>query len=245
MSGANGANGAAPVAPDRPDPAFEVRGVRVPRHPLAPELAFEVGVSDTSGLQVLTISLAVQIAIEPSGVRYDEETRERLVELLGEPARTGALGAPTRTIPWKRVDVLVQPFRGETTVEVPVPCDYDAEVAATAYFSALPRGRVPLVFHFNGSAYYEGEDGRLQIVQLSWEESPTFRMPVDAWREAIAAHYPHRRWLAADEDTVERLRRYKLEHGLPSYEAALEHLLDGAVSPLFGNAEQRRHGVPR
>lgn len=238
----NGANGAAP-APSRPDPRFELRGVRVPRHTLTPELAFEVGVSDDSGLQVLTISLAVQIAIEPGGVRYDAATRERLVELLGEPERTGTLGSATRTIAWKRVDVLVQPFRGKTAVEVPVPCDYDAEVAATAYFSALPRGRVPLVFHFNGGVYYEGEDGRLQIVQLPWEESPTYRMPVAAWREAIAAHYPHRRWLAAGEDTVERLRRYKLERGLPTYEAALEHLLDGAVSSSSRYARGTRQGA--
>ena len=120
-----------------------------------------------------------QIAIEPAERRYDAETRERLTELLGDPAR---IGAPIRIVPWAQVDVLVQPFRGSTTVEVPVPCSYDLEVAAANYFRSLADGEVPLRFHFNGSVYYGDADGRLQIVQLSWEESSGYRMPVAAWQ---------------------------------------------------------------
>ena len=204
-------------------PSFEVLGARVPKHALAPTLIFDVAVADPSELQVLTISLAVQIAIEPAQRRYDAQTRERLTELLGEPGR---IGAPTRTMPWTQVDVLVQSFRGSTTVAVPVLCNYDLEVAATNYLRAIPDGEVPLVFHFNGGVYYQDEGERLQIVQLSWEESSNYRMPIAAWEEMIAAHYPDRGWVAAGGETIERLRRYKLEQGLPSYEAALERLLD-------------------
>lgn len=209
--------------PSQPLPSFEIRGVRAPKHSVAPMLIFELEVDDRSDLQVFTISLAVQIAIEPAQRAYDNETRERLTELLGEPGR---VGSPTRTMSWAKVDVLVQPFKGMTTVEVPVLCNYDLEIAATNYFHALTDGEVPLVFHFNGGIYYQGEGDRLQIVQLSWEESSNFRMPVEVWRDMIAAHYPHRRWVAAGEETVERLRRYRLAQGLPSYEAALEDLLD-------------------
>jgi hypothetical protein len=211
------------ATPSQPTPSFEVRGARVSRNALAPTLIFELEVDDPSDLQVFTISLAVQIAIEPAQRRYSAETRERLTELLGEPGR---IGAPTRTMPWAQVDVLVQSFRGMTTVEVPVLCNYDLEVAATNYFHSLPDGEVPLVFHFNGGIYYQGDGDRLQIVQLSWEESSNYRMPISVWQELIAAHYPHRGWVAAGEGTIERLRRYKLEQGLPSYEAALERLLD-------------------
>jgi hypothetical protein len=209
--------------PTQPAPSFEVRGARVQKHALVPTLIFDLEVDDPSDLQVFTISLAVQIAIEPAQRGYDEEARERLIELLGEPGR---IGAPTRTMPWAQVDVLVQSFKGITTVAVPVLCNYDLEVAATNYFHSIADGEVPLVFHFNGGIYYQGEDDRLQIVQLSWEQSTNYRMPIEVWQEMIASHYPYRSWVAAGAETIERLRRYKLEQGLPSYEAALERLLD-------------------
>lgn len=216
------------AVPTQPMPSFEIRGARAPQHSIAPELIFELEVDDPSDLQVFTISLTVQIAIEPAQRRYDPETRERLTELLGEPGR---IGSPTRTMHWAKVDVLVQPFRGMTTVEVPVLCNYDLEIAATKYFHAIADGEIPLVFHFNGGIYYQGEGDRLQIVQLSWEESSNYRMPVETWRQMVAAHYPHRGWIAAGDVTIERLRRYKLEQGLPSYEATLDHLLDRGEGP--------------
>jgi hypothetical protein len=214
---------AEPVQRQHPAPSFEVIGARVPKLAVAPTLIFDLEVEDCSERPVFTISLAVQIAIEPAQRRYDEQTRERLTELLGEPGR---IGAPTRTMPWTQVDVLVQPFSGKTTVAVPVPCNYDLEIAATNYFRSIADGEVPLVFHFNGAIYYQGEDGRLQIVQISWEESSNYRMPIEVWHQMIAAHYPYRGWIPAGDETIERLRRYKLAQGLPSYEAALERLLD-------------------
>jgi hypothetical protein len=215
----------APPEPAHPGPEFEVVGARAARRSAAPTLIFEVEIEDPSRRPIFTISLSTQIAIEPARRRYDDETRERLTELLGEAGRAGA---PTRTMAWTRVDVLVQPFEGRTRVELPVLCNYDLEVAATGYFRALADGEVPLVFHFNGSVYYEGEGGRLQIVQISWEESSDFSMPVETWREMIATHYPLRAWVPADERTIERLRRFRLERGLPSYDAALEALLEEA-----------------
>lgn len=217
------AAGAVAPAPRDPRPSFTVRGARTSRLAAAPTLIFDLDVGDPSERQVFTIALAVQIAIEPAQRRYDPETRERLVELLGDP---GKVGAPVRTLPWAQVDVLVRPFRGSTSVAIPVPCSYDLEIAAANYFRSLADGEVPLVFHFNGSVYYEGDGGRLQIVQISWEESSEYRMPISAWEEMIAAYYPNRGWVPAGAETIERLRRYKVERGLPSYEAALERLLE-------------------
>jgi hypothetical protein len=228
-----GANGWAPagapredpvVAPPRhPHPSFTVRAARPAFLAAGPTLVFDLDVAEPSGRQILTIALSIQIAIEPAQRRYDPATRERLIELLGDPRR---VGSPTRTVPWTKVDVLVKPFAGTTSVAVPVPCNYDLEIAATNYFRSVIDGEVPLVFHFNGSVYYEDEDGRVQIVQISWEESANFRMPAAAWRDAVSAHYPNRGWIPAGEETIERLRQFKLERGLPSYEAALERLLD-------------------
>lgn len=229
MSAGTGAgNGWAPVRevaprPRDPQPHFVVRGARVSPLAAAPTLVFDLDVTDHSEREIFTIALAVQIAIEPAQRAYDDETRERLTELLGE---AGRVGAPTRTMPWARVDVLVQPFRGSGAAAVPVPCGYDLEIAATNYFRSVSDGEVPLVFHFNGSVYYAGDDGRMQIVQVSWEESADFRLPIAVWQRMIDAYYPNRGWVPAGAGTIERLRRFKLERGLPSYEAALERLLD-------------------
>jgi len=223
------ANGWAPAAappprPRDPRPSFSVSGARTSRLAAAPTLIFDLEVADPSEREVFTIALAVQIAIEPAQRRYDPETRERLVELLGDPAR---VGAPTRTLPWAEVDVLVRPFRGATSVAVPVPCAYDLEIAASNYFRSLADGEVPLVFHFNGSVYYAGDDGQMQIVQISWEESSSYRLPISIWQAMIDTYYPDRGWVPAGSATIERLRRFKLERGLPSYDVALQRLLDG------------------
>ena len=50
-------------------------------------------------------------------------------------------------------------------------------------------------------------------------------MQVEAWRRAIEAHYPYRTWVPVDTQTLARLRRLKLERGLPSYDAAIDELL--------------------
>lgn len=214
---------AATSPPPNPHPSFSVRAVRAMLLAAAPTVVFDLDVSEPSGRQIFTIALSVQIAIEPAQRHYDPETRERLTELLGDPRK---IGAPTRTVPWTRVDVLVQPFRRTTAIVVPVACGYDLEIAASNYFHSVIDGAVPLVFHFNGSVYYEDPGGRMQIVQVSWEESAAFLMPASAWHDAVSAHYPNRGWVPAGEVTIERLRRFKVERGLPSYEAALERLLD-------------------
>jgi hypothetical protein len=194
---------AAPAAPEHPTPGFEVIGARVPKLAAAPTLAFDIQVDDPSDREIFTIALAVQIAIEPAERRFDEETRERLTELLGEPGR---IGAPVRSLPWANVDVLVQPFRRTTRVAVPVPCGYDLEIAATNYFRSIADGEIPLLFHFNGSVYYRDDEGRVQIVQISWEESSSYRMPIEIWDRMIDSFYPRRGWIPAGEETIERLR---------------------------------------
>ena len=64
--------------------------------------------------------------------------------------------------------MLVPSFTGATEFELPVPCTYDLEVAATKYLYALPDGEVPLSFHFSGTVFYRGDDGRLQVALVPW-----------------------------------------------------------------------------
>ena len=102
----------------------------------------------------------------------------------------------TRSLVWTQLDVLVPAFTGSTTVAVPVACSYDLEVAAAKYLYSLPDGMAPLALHFNGTVYYRGEDGGLQMVLVPWYTSTDFRMPVAVWRETIEHYYPGTGWAA-------------------------------------------------
>ena len=136
---------------------------------------------------MFAVALTIQIQLEPIKRSYDDETRERLKELFGEPGRWATTA---RRMVWSTESVLVQTFTGSTSVEVPVLCNYDLELAATRYFSALPDGEVPLVWHFNGSVYYQGDDERLQIVPIPWDTVAEYQMPVAAWRQMIELALP-------------------------------------------------------
>jgi hypothetical protein len=219
--GTNGAS--APVA--LPEPEFAVLGSRTVRHAAAPMLALDLQVTESSGRPVYMIALTIQLMIEPARRRYDDATRERLLELFGPPERWSVT---TRSMVWTQLDVLVPAFTGTTTVSVPVACNYDLELAAAKYLHSLPDGEAPLALHFNGTIYYPGQDGALQMVLLPWNKSIDFRMPVSIWRETIEHYYPNTGWVALRSPTLEALQRAKLERGLATLDACVEALLKEA-----------------
>ena len=53
-----------------------------------------------------------------------------------------------------------------------------------------------------------------------------FRLPVRAWKEMMELYYPDTNWLCLRRDVFDRLYRYKMRLGLPTWEQALERLLD-------------------
>ena len=112
---------------------------------------------------MFTIALSVLITLEPSKRAYDPDSRDRLVELFGEPERWAAT---TSSIRWAQVDSLVPGFEGATEFDLPIACSYDLELAASKYLYGLADGDAPLRFHFNGTVFYEAEAGRMQVVQV-------------------------------------------------------------------------------
>ena len=70
--------------------------------------------------------------------QYAPTEQERLLELFGEPERWGET---LRTMLWTHTNVTVPAFTGSTVVDLPVPCTYDFNVAATKYFHGLEDGR--------------------------------------------------------------------------------------------------------
>lgn len=214
--------GAATETPVAPEPEFEVLSASGRRHAAIPALEFDVHVSEPAGRRVYLIALTAQVMIEPARRRYDDETRERLVELFGPPERWTVT---THSLVLHHADVLVPTFTGSTTFRIPVPCSYDLEIAAVKYFYSVEDGEVPLAFNFNGTVFYE-EGGRLQMSLVPWACSTDFRMPVGVWRDLVDHYYPKRAWLAVHRDTLEGLQAEKRRRNLPTPDACVAALLE-------------------
>ncbi|MDX6629112.1 MAG: hypothetical protein QOH00_1358 [Gaiellales bacterium] len=210
-------------APATITPEFAVLGVEVVEDAVAPTLRFRLGVSEATEREIFTIALTAQINVEPARRNHDAATRERLVDLFGEPERWPAT---THPFLWAQAATLVPSFTGAGMFTLPVPTTFDLEIAAARYFSSLEDGEVPLAFHFSGSILLRGEDGRVQVVSVPWSCSTTWRMPIETWRALLRRHYPGRSWVALQADTVERLTRYRRDHGLHSFDACVERMLE-------------------
>ncbi len=206
-----------------PELALEVVDAAVALHVATPTLHFKLRADEPTGREVYMVALSTLIHIDPGLRSHDAESRELLVDLFGTPERWAAT---TTSIVWAQVDTLVPSFTSSTELTVPVPCNYDLEVAATKYLYALPDGEVPLSFHFSGRIFYRGEDGRLQVVMVPWT-SAVYRLPVATWRRMIDQHYPGSGYIRVQEDTLRRLQLRKAQRGLPTFDGAVAELLDG------------------
>ena len=196
---------------------FEVLGAEPVPHAAAPTLRFSMVVSDEA--QVHSIALRAQMNIDPARRSYDDATRERLVELFGEPQRWAST---TRSFLWAQLSTVVPAFTGRAEFGLDVPCTYDLEVAAAKYVYSLPDGDVPLTFHFSGTILH----GDLQVAMVPWSASASFKLPVATWQGLMAAYYPGGGWVRLRTETLDRLAARKASGGLPDFDATIAGLLD-------------------
>ena len=145
-------------------------GVEVVEDAAAPTLRFRLGVSEPTQREIFTIALTAQINVEPARRDHDAATRERLVDLFGEPERWPATTHRSCGRTPRRSS---RRSRARAMFTLPVPCTFDLEIAAARYFSSLPDGEVPLAFHFSGSILMRGDDGRVQVVSVPWSCTTT------------------------------------------------------------------------
>ena len=162
-----------------PDLNFKVERAEPLPHAAAPLLVFKLRIAETvtdeEPTTIPAVALRCQIRIEPTRRRYAPAEQERLLDLFGEPERWGQT---LRSMLWTHASVVVPPFTGSTVVDLPVPCTFDFNVAATKYFHALEDGEVPLCLLFSGTIFYTDDDGVLQVSQIPWEKEAEFRLPV-------------------------------------------------------------------
>jgi len=206
-----------------PDLSFRVMGADAPSHTATPVLHFKLAVRNADPEEpIQAIMLRCQMRIEPAARQYSDGEKGKLLDLFGEPSRWAQT---LRSMLWTHSDVVVPPFRGEIEVDLPAECTFDLTIASAKYFDALEGGEAPLLLLFSGTVFYESGDGRIQITQIPWSKETAYRLPVSAWKNMIDAHYPNTAWLCLRRDVFERLHRYKVERGLPTWEQTLESIL--------------------
>ena len=208
-----------------PDLQFQIDGAEVEPFAVSPMLAFRLRITNTSAAErIHSVALRAQVQIESTRRSYVADERTGLRDLFGEPERWGQT---LRTFLWTHTSTIVPAFEGATEVKLLVPCSFDFNAAATKYFAGLTSGDIPLCVQFSGSVFHAVDDGPLQVMPISWDKEVHFRLPVKLWKELMDTYYPGIAWLCLERDTFERLYRYKVERGIPTWEQALESLLRG------------------
>ncbi len=206
-----------------PDLNFQVEGAEAAAYAASPLLNLKLRVTNTDVEESIhTVALRCQIQIEPARRRYEPADQQRLLDLFGSPERWSST---VRNMLWTHTNVIVPGFTGSTVVDLPVPCTFDLNVAATKYFHGLENGEVPLCLLFSGTIFHAAEDGALQVAQIPWEREAKYRLPVRVWQEMMNLYYPNSAWLCLQREAFNRLYEYKVRHGIPTWEQALESLL--------------------
>lgn len=205
-----------------PDLDFRIERAEVLDFAAAPTLVFKLCLESPTGESLRSITLNAQIRIATPQRPYSVKEQTRLSDLFGESHRWGDT---LKSLLWAQSVVLVPPFTGRTTVDLPVACTYDFEVVSAKYFHGLDDGEIPLEFLFSGAIFYQDRNGALQIAPIPWEKEARFRLPVSLWKQVMESYFPNSAWLRLRKDTFDRLYLYKIQRRLPTWEAALEELL--------------------
>jgi hypothetical protein len=207
---------------------FAVRGATVDAAAATPSIALDLAIAAPPDVVVRSVVLRAQVRIDARRRSYDDATRARLREVFGAPDQWGA---SVRSLPWTQVVACVPPFRGETALALPVACTYDFEVVASKVLHGLRDGAIPLALLFSGTVFWADATGALRTAMLPWEDEVRYELPVALWREAMDRFFPGQAWLRVDRATFDRLVAWRAQRCLPSWDVALDALLDGTEMP--------------
>lgn len=211
-----------------PELGFHIDEATVMPFAAAPALAFKLTITNQPASEKIhTVALRCQLMLDVTRRRYTPEEQKHMLDLFGEPERWSQT---LRSLLWTHVNLVVPGFQASTDVELPVPCTFDFNVASTKYFAGLEEGDIPLVFQFSGTVFYAEADGLLQVSPISWQHEAKFRLPVKIWREMMDTYYPNSAWLCLRKDVFDRLHQYKVQHGIPTWEALIEAVVPAEES---------------
>ena len=213
-----------------PNLKFEIISSEVKQFAVVPTLTFKLQITnDAENEEVYAAALKCQVMIEAVKRTYNEEAKDKLHELFGEPFRWDET---LRSFFWTIINIPVPRFTGRTVVEIAIPCSEDQALAAGKYFYAVTEGTIPLAFLFSGTLFYQDPIGNLQVTLIPWEKEALCKMPASLWQEMMELHYPNCRWLRVRKDMYDKLVRYKAQSTFPTLELCLEAVLDEALKDI-------------
>ncbi len=215
-------NGAAAGAPT---PEFAIEGAEAWPFAATPRLRLRLRVAAAPEMRIDSMLLDAQVRIAPRRRPYGAGERELLRDLFGQPEQWGA---SLQTFLWESASVFVPGFAGETTVDLPLTCTYDFEVTAARYLHSLEDGVVPLELLFSGTVLHSDAGGQRRVTRVPLDSEARFELPVALWRETVDHYFHGSPWLRLERGSFDRLYAYRSRNALPSWEAAVERLLEGA-----------------
>jgi hypothetical protein len=206
-----------------PDLSFLVERAEVVSNAASPLLAFKLRLTNSNPEETIhTVALRCQIQIEVTRRKYSPEDQTRLRDLFDEPSRWSQT---LKNLLWTHASIVVPSFQDTTVTDLPVPCTFDFNIAATKYFDGLADGEVPICLQFSGTVFYANAEGGLQVAPISWDKETRFKLPVKVWRDMMESYYPNSAWLCLHKDAFDRLHQYKVRHGIPTWEETLEDII--------------------
>jgi len=226
----------APPAPAAPVLAFAVTAAEEERFAALPTLRFGLEIARTAGLPVGSVTLTTVVRIDVARRSYGPQAQHALGELFGAPEQW-ATGM--RPLTWTRTTVHVPAFDDRTTVQIPVECSYDTELAVTKYLRAVgDEGDIPLDFLFSGTVFHRAPGGPgLAASRISWTDGDTrYALPAVLWQSLTDRYHAGGNWLRLSRETFDRLDAYRARHVLVSPDDAVRALLDSSAHHHSGTS---------
>lgn len=212
------------------DLMFTVVDIQPEPYAAAPQLTARLKLTESTGATIHAIALRCQVRILPQRRGYEDEEERGLLDLFGERGRW-----PTtlKSFLWLQCSTMVQGFTGSTEADLPLPCTFDFDVAASKYLHALREGEIPLELLFSGTVFTKGQTG-FGVEQVPWHLEASYRLPVAAWHRLMDQYFPNAAWIRLDREALSALARYRSARGLTSWEATMESLLANAATGVGG-----------
>jgi uncharacterized protein DUF6084 len=206
---------------------FDCLDARAERHAVSPTIVVRLRIADPEPSGAHAIALRCQLRIEPRQRRYTGAEAERLGGVFGDTSRWGETLQPLQ---FAQVSLMVPGFTGSTEIDLPVPCGYDTEVAAGAYFASLDEGEIPLLLLFSGTVFARTpEGGGFTVRPVPWQCEARHRLPVAVWREVMDHYFPGSGWLRLRTETLRALLRYRSSNAIATWDDVIERLLKEAT----------------
>jgi hypothetical protein len=193
------------------------------RHALVPTIVLGLRVSTNQ--PVSGIDLRCQILIDVPDRAHSGGERSRLAKLYSD---TAGADAPLRPLLWAHANANAPAFDRQCNVDLTVPVSFDFDVVVTKYLHGFDADGIPLRLRFSGMIFYRDAREQLQLVRVPGTTEAGGQLPLRVVQSLRDRYYPNSAWLRMPQATFDRLRAYKQRAGLPSWESALDRLLDAA-----------------